>query len=157
MSVVRVGVGKSRIALMYFYSGLTSVSVILKPANVISLCANWNLLKFSTIPFLPHSSTKSIMRHQCVSRLSSHNAVSSTHFVFLSMSAITSSYLRRKARRRVARLDACKMIQEPKQSMRRGSSLKTSKLQDPDVELPAEMHWQVGVYLLLAKIFQSGS
>ena len=40
----------------------------------------------------------------------------------------------------VARLDVCQMIKEPKQSMRRGSSLKTSKLQDPDVELPAEMH-----------------
>ncbi len=55
MSVVEVGVGKSRIASRYFGSGSIVELDNLKPAKSTVRWANWNFSGFNTMSDLPSS------------------------------------------------------------------------------------------------------
>ena len=78
MSVVEVGERKSRMASKYFGSGSIMDSEILKPAKSTHLLANWNFSGFSMTPAWPKSDNRSMVRHQCCSRLESWCIMSST-------------------------------------------------------------------------------
>ena len=67
-TVVDVGDGKSLMASRYFGSDSIVVSDNLKPAKFTSLCANWNLSGFSTMPAWPTQVSKSMVLHQCCSK-----------------------------------------------------------------------------------------
>ena len=78
MSVVEVGERKSRMASKYFGSGSIVDSEILKPAKSTHLLANWNFSGFSMTPAWPKSDNRSMVCHQCCSRLESWCIMSST-------------------------------------------------------------------------------
>ena len=92
-SVRFFGVGKSLIARVNFWHGLTESAVISKPANSTLGDANWNFNGFRVMPCRPQRVSQLHAWWKLSSMVSAHRRVSSTHLVFCGTSDTISSYL----------------------------------------------------------------